>query len=101
MSLPAIVLNNYDPQGALSNAVRAVTGMVKLNAVTFDTDFTQYGRWIFVCTSGALSYVEWDGTTVVLPSISDGGGGIGHPIYAKRINSSGTTILASNLFWGV
>ncbi len=95
--LENINLSGYTPQSVLSNETRSLAGIVKQGEVTFDTDFPMYARFIYVATSGNLSYVQWDGTTGSCPNLV---AGVWHPICAKSINSSGTNITADQLRWG-
>lgn len=90
-----LTIPKFDPNTSILTASRPVQGIVKARAVSLDADFDEYARWLYVGVTGAISYVGWDGTTVVIPSLS---AGVFHPIYAKRINTSGTT--ATNIFWG-
>lgn len=86
---------------------RIVSGIQDTGAVTYDVQFTTtkldgsvvpvYGRYIYVGVTGNLSYVKYNGVTETLPNIV---AGIWHPIFAIRINTSGTTIAANMLRWG-
>ena len=93
--LNPLIIPAFNPDTSVTTPSRPVQGIVKCRSVTQDTDFDEFARWLYVGTSGTVSYVGWDGVTVILPSLT---AGVFHPIYAKRINSSGTT--ATNLFWG-
>lgn len=93
--LNPLIVQAFDPNCAISTPARPVTVIVKSRAVTLDADFDEYGRFILVDVTGPVSYVGWDGVTVVIPVLSSG---VYHPICAKRINSSGTT--ATNCMWG-
>jgi hypothetical protein len=88
---------NFDPQSSMTNQVRSLAGPIKTGAVTYDVAFGEFARWIYVGTSGDLSYVKWDGTTETLPNLA---AGIWHPIPATKINNSGTSIAANQLRWG-
>lgn len=102
MALPTIVIPPLDPN-LFTGQVRALAGIARTGTVTYDTAFgnagiaREFGRWIYVGTTGTLSYVKWDGTTETLPNLA---AGIWHPIYAVSVNSSGTTIAANQLRWG-
>ena len=90
----------FDAQSGIPLQVRALCGPIKTGTVTFDAAYTVTGenaRWIYVGSSGNLSYVKWDGTTETLPNII---AGVWHPIPSLKINSSGTTISADQLRWG-
>ena len=98
MAVP-ISVNNNDPNNTTQGPARALVGPVQTGAVTYDVDFGTgvFGRWIYVGTSGDLSYVKYDGNTETLPNLA---AGIWHPIPAIKINTSGTTIAANQLRWG-
>lgn len=95
MPLNPVSIPPIDPQIGVFTPTRSVQGIVKCRQSTFDVDFDEYSRWICTDTDGALSYVGWDGVTVVIPSLISG---VFHPIYAKRINSSGTD--SEVVMWG-
>lgn len=90
---------NFDPLAGVPTQVRALCGPIRTGAVTYDTAYTtnENARWIYVGTTGNLSYVKWDGTTETLPNLA---AGVWHPIPSLKINSSGTTIAANQLRWG-
>lgn len=85
----------FDPTSVLQQAQRPLAGVIFARAVTFDVTFEQVSRWILVQDEGALSYVGLDGVTVVLPSLVPG---VFHPIFAIKINSSGTSVTSA--VWG-
>ncbi|RTL14551.1 MAG: hypothetical protein EKK56_00920 [Flavobacteriaceae bacterium] len=97
MSVTPMSINNFDPNSLVSNPQRPLGGIVDSGTVTFDVDYGEYARWIYVGTTGNISYVKYDGTTQTLPNIA---AGIWHPICSVRINSSGTSIAANQIFWG-
>lgn len=76
--------------------IRANAGPINTGAVTYDVDFGEYARWIYVGTAGNLAYVKWDGTTETLPNLAIGW----HQIPSIRVNTTGTTIAAAQLRWG-
>jgi hypothetical protein len=90
-------VNKLDPNSLNSNPQRPLGGVVRSGAVTYDTEYGEYARWIYVGTTGNLSYMKWDGTTETLPSLA---AGVWHPVCSMQINSSGTTIAAAALRWG-
>lgn len=96
MTVP-ISVNKLDPYGLMQGAARAVAPIVASGSVTFDQDYGEFARFIYVGTSGDISYVKWDGTTETLPNLA---AGIWHWMASIRINSSGTTIAADQLRWG-
>lgn len=92
-------INKFDPN-SISSPARAVMGPVNTGSVTFDQDYStssQFARWIYIGTTGNLSYVKYNGATETLPNIA---AGLWHPICSIRINSVGTTITANQLRWG-
>ena len=99
-----IPINNFDPNQILFSAARPLAGIVQTGSVTYDADFVDshgvgiYGRWIYVGTSGDLAYMKYDGTTETLPNLA---GGVWHPIAAKRVLTTGSTIAAAQLRWGM
>jgi hypothetical protein len=98
MTVP-IKVNPFDPNN-MNAPVRAVSGIVRTGTVTFDTPYAidnEYARWVYIGTSGDLSYTKQDGTIETLPNLA---AGIWHPIWSIQINSSGTTIAANQLRWG-
>jgi len=94
-----IDVHSFDPQSGVTTQVRSLAGPIKTGAVTYDTVYTnsEFARWIYVGTTGNLSYVKWDGTTETLPNLASG---VWHPIPSIMINTSGTTIAANQLRWG-
>jgi hypothetical protein len=96
MTVP-INVNKFDPFGLTEGPARAVAPVVRTGTITFDQDYGEHARYLYVGTSGDLSYVEFDGTTETLPNAA---AGIWHWICSIRVNSSGTTIAANQLRWG-
>jgi len=102
MAAQAFDVGNFDPYKALEQS-RTVAGVIKTGAITYDIDFLDpnnnpiYSRWIYIGTTGNISYIKWDGSTETLPNIAPG---VWHPIFATRVLSSGTTIAANQLRWG-
>ncbi len=94
------VLVPLDPN-LFTGPARLLAGVGRTGTVTYDTPYsapnTEFARWIYVGTSGALSYIKWDGSTETLPNLA---AGVWHPILSVQINSSGTTIAANQLRWG-
>jgi hypothetical protein len=74
---------------------RLLAGIARTGDVSLDVQYGEYARWLYVGTSGNLSYVKWDGTTQVLANLA---AGVWHPIFSLKINSSGTG--ATGLVWG-
>ncbi len=95
MTLNALTIPAWNPDSAINSPGRPLEGVVKARAVVLDADYTEFARWLLTDVTGPVSYVGWDGVTVVLPVLS---AGVFHPIYSKRINSSNTT--ATNIIWG-
>lgn len=71
------------------------TGDVTLGAMYGENGSVEFARWLYVGTTGDVSYTKWDGTTQTLTGLA---AGVWHPIFSIQVNSSGTT--ASNLVWG-
>lgn len=94
-----IDFKNFDPFAGMPVKVRAVSGIIKTGEVVFDENYPnqENARYIYVGTTGNLSYVKWDGTTESIPNIA---AGVWHPMCSLKINSSGTTIAADQLRWG-
>jgi hypothetical protein len=79
-----------------------VTGPTRIGSVvgrtlnpTPDVYYGEKMQWIYVGTTGNISYQKWDDTTQVLDSLQ---AGIWHPILSLKINSTGTT--ATNIVVG-
>lgn len=105
MSLPYSSVPPLDPN-IYTAQVRVLSGPVRTGSVTYNTGFTnsttppgvlEFSRWIYVGTTGDLSYTKWDGTTETLPNLA---AGIWHPIYAVNILSVGSSIVEAQLRWG-
>jgi len=86
-----------DPESINANPQRSLGVVVRSGAVTYDVDYGEYARWIYVGVTGNLSYTKMDGTIETLPNIV---AGIWHPIASVNILSAGTTIAANQLRWG-
>jgi hypothetical protein len=94
INVPALDPNIY------TGPTRVMSGIAKTGNVTVDTYYgannsVEFARWIYVGTTGNISFVKWDGETQTLNGIASG---VWHPIYSIKINSSGTTAL--NIVWG-
>lgn len=100
MALNTTVLPNYDPN-QLYGLVRSLSGPVLTGDVILNTLFggvngaPLFARWLWVGTTGNITYVKYDGTTQTLLNAV---AGVWHPILAIQVNSSGTT--AANMAWG-
>lgn len=97
MAVDPITVIKLDPQQMNTNPVRSFAGVVRSGAVTYDTQYGEFARWIYVGTTGNLGYTKWDGTTETLPNLA---AGVWHPIASISITTSGTTIAANQLRWG-
>lgn len=93
--LVPITVPNFDPLSCIVSPSRPTQGIVIARAATVDVQFPQFARWLLCGSPGAVSYIGWDGVTVVIPALASG---VFHPIYAIQINSSGTT--AGLFMWG-
>lgn len=99
MALPVMDIPPLDPYG-YTGPVRVLGGVARSANVTLDSPFgstgvPEFGRWLYVGVTGNVTYVKWDGTTQTLANLA---AGVWHPIYAKQVNTSGTT--ATNIVWG-
>lgn len=79
---------------------RIATGPARTGNITNDVPYgtegrTEFATWLYVGTTGNISYIKWDGTTQVLTNVA---AGRWHNIFSVQVNSSGTT--ASGLVWG-
>lgn len=96
MAFQLLTISPLDPQ-IFTGPARQMSGIGRTGAVTYDTWYGEFARWIYVGTTGTLAYMKWDGTTETLPNLA---AGVWHPILSVQINSSGTTIAANQLRWG-
>lgn len=99
MAVQLVDVQALDPH-AYTGPTRVMAGVARTGSVTLDTYYgsngtVEFARWIYVGTTGNLSYVKWDGTTQVLNGLA---AGVWHPIFSIKVNTSGTT--ATNLVWG-
>lgn len=94
MSLTTVDVRPLDPNG-FTGPARIVSGVCRMRSATLDTPYREFARWLYVGTTGDVSIIEWDGTTIVIPGLA---AGIWHPIYSISINSVGTT--ATGILWG-
>ena len=93
-----IEISKFDPEGALTNPVRSLSGVVEMGTVTPDTDYGAgiYARWLYVGVTGDIAIKKVDGTSQVLTNLV---AGVWHPIYSIGVLSSGTT--ATGIVWGM
>lgn len=94
MARPVYEVAPIDPN-LFTGPSRLLAGPARTGSVTLDTHFGEFARWLYVGTTGNITYVKWDGTTQALVGVA---AGFWHPIYAVQVNTAGTT--ASNLVWG-
>lgn len=99
MTLSTVQIPPLDPY-LYTGQFRLATGPARTGNVILGTAYgangqTEFASWLWVGTTGNISYVKWDGTTQVLPNAI---AGMWHRIYSITINSSGTT--ATGLVWG-
>lgn len=92
-----VEVDNYTPN--LSNPIRSLAGVTKGGTVTYDTIYGAgvYARWMYVGTTGSVTFNLIDGTSMTLPNMA---GGVWHPVWSVSIATSGTTVAANQLFWG-
>lgn len=93
MALNTIDVKPIDPT-LKSGPTRMLSGPVRMRPVILDTAYGEFATWLYVGSSGDVSLVEWDGTTIVLTAMAEG---VWHPVYSLMINSSGTS--ATDLCW--
>lgn len=93
--MSAVFVGEQNVQSALDPTVRALAGPIKPFAIDFDVEVPQ-SRWIWNggASSGAISYVDWEGNEQTLPGVLNG---FWQMLYFTKINSSGTTISEGNL----
>ena len=100
MAIPTINVGPLD-SNAYTGPTRVMAGVARTGNVVLDTLYGnpgvafEYARWLYVGTTGNVTYIKWDGTTQTLVGLA---AGIWHPIFSVEITSAGTT--ASNLVWG-
>lgn len=96
MSLTTVQSTPLDPHN-FTGPVRELAGPVRTGLVVFDIAYGEFARWLYVGTTGNLSYVKWDGLTETLVGLA---AGVWHPIHSIMVNTAGTTIPAASLRWG-
>lgn len=94
MALNILDVKPLDPN-LKTGPFRLATGPARIRTVTLDVPYGEFANWLYVGTTGDVSIIEWDGTTIVLSGLL---GGQWHPIPSLGINSSGTT--ATGIRWG-
>lgn len=93
MSLITLDVRPIDPN-LKTGPSRIMSGPVRMREVVLDTQYGEYATWLYVGTSGDVSLVQWDGTTIILNGLVSG---VWHPIYSLMINSVGTG--ATDIRW--
>ena len=95
MALTISVVPPLDPNLYTGPSRIQASGPVRIRAVTADTPYGEFATWLWVGTSGDVSIVCWDGTTIILNGVV-----AGEWIFTGSImvNSSGTT--ATEIRWG-
>ena len=94
--VPSVPLDPYiytGPTRLMSGPVR--TGTVVLGTPYGPNGNLEFASWLYVGTTGNISYVKWDGTSQTLTNVT---AGIWQNIYSTAINTAGTT--AGGLVWG-
>lgn len=99
MSLTTVQTPALDPN-LYTGPFRLATGPVRSGDITVNVPYgsngmPEFSNWMYVGTTGNISYVKWDGTTQVLTNVA---AGRWHNISSIMVNSTGTT--ASGLVWG-
>lgn len=93
MSTPFFASAPLDPN-LMTGPFRLDGSAFRMGAVVLGTAYGEFAKKLYVGTTGNVSLVCWDGTTVVLNSMV---AGVWHDVCSVMVNSSGTT--ASNLVW--
>jgi hypothetical protein len=99
MAVQLVAVNALDPN-AYTGPTRVMAGVARTGDVTLNTMYgangsVEFARWLYVGTTGNVSYKKWDGTDQTLIGLA---AGVWHPIFSIQVNSASTT--ASNLVWG-
>lgn len=99
MAVQLVFVPPLDPN-AYTGPTRIMAGVARTGDVTLDTLYgangsVEFARWIYIGTTGDISYMKWDGTNQVLIGLA---AGVWHPIYSIKINTASTT--AANIVWG-
>lgn len=99
MTLQTTIIPPLDPN-SYTAPFRLIAGPARTGNVTLDTPYgtngnAEFASWLWVGTTGNITYVKWDGTTQTLNSAI---AGMWHRVYSIQVNTTGTT--ASNLVWG-
>ncbi len=96
MTVP-VTVNLLDPNTSLQGLTRGLGGIARSGPITYDVDYGEYARWIYVGATGNIAYLRWDGTVGDMPSAASG---VWHPVLSIRIISAGTTVAANQIRWG-
>lgn len=99
MAVQLVTVPPLDPNG-YTGPTRVMSGVARTGDVTLDTFYgangaVEFARWLYVGTTGNVSYTKWDGTNQTLVGLA---AGVWHPIYSIRVNTAATT--AASLVWG-
>jgi hypothetical protein len=99
MAVQLLDVKALDPN-AYTGPTRVMAGVARTGDITLDTYYgangtIEFARWLYVGTTGDVSYVKWDGTSQTLIGLA---AGVWHPIFSIKINTAGTG--ASDLVWG-
>lgn len=94
MSITTLNVAPLDPN-LKTGPSRIMSGPVRMRAVVTDEQYGEFATWLYLGTTGDISIVQWDGTTIILHNLASG---VWHPIYSIMINTTGTT--AANIRWG-
>lgn len=94
MALTTTEVPPLDPN-LYTGPTRKITGPARTANVTPDVAYGEYCSWLYVGTTGNVSFVQWDGTNQTLTGLL---AGMWHPIHSIMVNSSGTT--ATNIVRG-
>lgn len=99
MAVQLVTVPPLDPNG-YTGPTRVMSGVARTGSVTLDTFYgangaVEFARWLYVGTTGNVSYTKWDGTNQTLVGLA---AGVWHPIYSIKVNTAATT--AASLVWG-
>ena len=99
MAVQLVIVPALDPNG-YTGPVRVMAGVARTGDVSLDTYYgangsIEFARWLYIGTTGNVSYTKWDGTNQTLIGLA---AGVWHPIFSIMVNSAGTT--ATSLVWG-
>lgn len=93
MSLRTLDVKPLDPN-LKTGPSRLMSGPVRIRSVTPGTPYGEFATWLYVGTTGNVSVILWDGSSITINGLA---AGVWHPIYTLGVNTAGTT--ATNILW--